>query len=106
MVLEKLQQAFRWTPWERDHFRQTGLDVAQEPGGRIKLSQRHYLGEIAEIYVDATRKKAPRDKITDKERTQLRGALGSIQWAATQTMPGYLAECSILQSRIPEATVE
>eukprot|EP00969_Alexandrium_andersonii_P351968 15436638-Alexandrium_andersonii.AAC.1 len=63
-----------------------------------------YLEEIAEIYLDTARKKELNEKITDKERTQLRGALGGIQWAATQTLPGYLAECSILQSRLPEAT--
>ena len=38
--------------------------------------------------------------------TLLRGALGEVQWAATQTMPKYQAECSMLQSSGPTATIE
>ena len=35
----------------------------------------------------------------------LRGLLGELQWVSTQTMPGYLAECSLLQSRAKRPTV-
>ena len=105
-VLDHLHRAFRWTPWEEGNFKQTGLELTQEPGGRIIMSQKHYLNEIEEIELDHHRRKDIHSPVTEKERTQLRGALGAIQWAATQTLPAYLAECSILQSRIPEADVD
>ena len=39
-VLEVFYKAFRWSPWEQDRFKQTGLELVQDPKtGEITFSQ-------------------------------------------------------------------
>ncbi|CAK0867695.1 unnamed protein product [Prorocentrum cordatum] len=102
----KLQKAFRWTPWEEGSFKQTGLSVMQTASGEITIHQKEFIDNITEINISQERRKQRDQKLTDKEMTMLRGALGEIQWVATQTMPKYQAQCSIFQSSGPMATVE
>ena len=94
----KLQKAFRWTPWEEGEFKQTGLWVNQDTSGRITIHQKEFIDYIKEIYISSERRKQRTEKLTDSEMTSLRGALGEVQWVATQTLPRYQAQCSIFQS--------
>ncbi|CAK0866482.1 unnamed protein product [Prorocentrum cordatum] len=102
----KLQKAFRWTPWEEGSFKQTGLSVMQTASSEITMHQKEFIDNITEINIGQERRRQRDQKLTDKEMTMLRGALGEIQWVATQTMPKYQAQCSIYQSSGPTATVE
>ncbi|CAK0828505.1 unnamed protein product, partial [Prorocentrum cordatum] len=102
----KLQKAFRWTPWEERSFKQTGLSVTQMACSEITIHQKEFIDNITEINIGQERRKQRDQKLTDKEMTMLRGALGEIQWVAMQTMPKYQAQCSIFQSSGPTATVE
>ena len=98
-IKEKLWSAFRWTPWEKYLFAQTGTKIEQNAKTKaFKLDQNEYLGTIDEIEVNGQRKKTPDAKCTQKERTQLKGILGAILWLATQTRLDVCAEVGLLQS--------
>ena len=69
------------------------------------LAQEDYvLKWIEEIPIDKTKSK--KALLDTSEIAQLRGALGTISWRATQTGPQFLAETSLLLSEINVATID
>ena len=105
-VLEVFYKAFRWSPWEQDRFKQTGLELIQDPKtGEITFSQAEYLKQIQEIDVPKDRSKNPDAPCTEKEISKLRGLLGALQWLCTQSRPDVCAEVGLLQTEVSKATV-
>ena len=44
-----LMQAFRWTPWEKERFKQCGVVIEQSEDGSIMQHQEIYLAGVSEI---------------------------------------------------------
>ena len=92
-------QAFRWGRWSADSFEFAGSTIKQNEDKSIILSQETYtLRWIEEIPVDET--KAHKTPLNPSEISQMRAALGTISWRATQSAPQFLAETSLLLSEI------
>ena len=60
---------------------------------------------IDPIHVDRHRRKNETETVTETERQSLRGVIGSLQYAATNSRPDLSAKLSLLQSRINCATI-
>jgi len=80
--------------------------LSQHGDGRITLSQSGYVRKISPIPIDVNRKSQPSLKVTEEERGLLRGLIGSLQYAATNTRPDLASRLSALQSAINTATIE
>ena len=101
-----LKAAFRFGKWEEgsNGFEFAGCFIKQQADGSITLNQESYtLKWMEEIEVDKSRaKNAP---LLPKEISQLRAALGTVSWRATQSAPQFLADTSLLLSEINKGTV-
>ena len=84
----------------------TGIHINQQWDGTITLDQTKYVEDIPAIDVERVRRQQPDSPITEKERQSLRGLVGSIQYAATNTRPDLSAKLSLLQSKINQACVK
>ena len=62
--------------------------------------------KIPPIPIEVNRKSQPNLQVTEDERGLLRGLIGSLQYAATNTRPDLASRLSALQSAINTATIE
>ena len=72
----------------------------------IVLSQSAYVRKIPSIPIEVHRKTQPNLPVTEAERGHLRGLIGSLQYAATNTRPDLSSRLSLLQSEINQANIE
>ncbi|CAK0873791.1 unnamed protein product, partial [Prorocentrum cordatum] len=100
---QQIQQAFEWTPWESRAFVQCGISIRQNEDYTCSLAQDSYSLNVEPIKIRRGRK--PTEGVSDKERSHLRGRLGTVGWRAQQSAPWLSAEVSLLQAEIPTATV-
>ncbi|CAK0857096.1 unnamed protein product [Prorocentrum cordatum] len=100
---QEIQQAFEWTPWESRAFVQCGISIRQNEDYTCSLAQDSYSLNVEPIKIRRGRK--PTEGVSDKERSDLRGRLGTVGWRAQQSAPWLSAEVSLLQAEIPTATV-
>ncbi|CAK0848586.1 unnamed protein product, partial [Prorocentrum cordatum] len=100
---QQIQQAFEWTPWESRAFVQCGISIRQNEDYTCSLAQDSYSLNVEPIKIRRGRK--PTEGVSDKERSDLRGRLGTVGWRAQQSAPWLSAEVSLLQAEIPTATV-
>ena len=83
----------------------TGIQVNQDSNGDIRLNQTEYIKDITGIEIPRERRKEPQNAANDKEIQALRGLIGSLQYAASNTRPDLSRRLSLLQAKIPHATV-
>ncbi|CAK0830159.1 unnamed protein product [Prorocentrum cordatum] len=100
---QEIQQAFGWTPWESRAFVECGISTRQNEDYTCSLAQDNYSLNVEPIEIRRGRK--PTKGVSDKERSDLRGRLGTVGWRAQQSAPWLSAEVSLLQAEIPTATV-
>lgn len=104
---QKLVEAYRWGKWQENEFSFTGCQVKQMSDHTISISQENYTNEfINEIPISKERQRSPKSAATPEEVSQLRGAIGTMAWRASQTSPHYQADAGLLLSEIPYATVD
>ena len=104
-ILKSIQERFRWSDWESEHFVQCGVKIDKVADG-YELSQPTYLDEVKEINLSASRKKDKEAPVTERERSLLRTQLGALSWHAQQVAPHISAEVSLLLSEVTRATTE
>ena len=105
-ILQKLESKYPFGSKKVQSFTFTGIDLSQHGDGRITLSQSGYVRKISPIPIEANRKSQPDLSVTEDERGLLRGLIGSLQYAATNTRPDLASRLSSLQSAINSATIE
>ena len=69
------------------------------------MSQPEFADGIEEISLTRDRAKTPEAVTTDREKSWLRGTLGSLAWLCGQTCFLYSVDVNFLQSKIPVSTV-
>ena len=101
-VRERIRSMYRWGLWETDNFRFAGVDLRSTSTG-FSLSQEHYSATIPDLDIPYKRihekSEDPAHGLTPNEVTKGKGALGALQWLATQTQPLLSARVGLLQSR-------
>lgn len=93
-VLKLLEQKFPFGSKRHKNFVFTGIQVNQDDKGRIHLDQKEYVNRIDPIQIDRNRRKQENETVNDKEKQDLRGIIGSLQYAATNTRPDLSARLS------------
>ena len=101
-VLEQVYAKFRWSPWEFSTFSHCGVMIREESDFSFNLDHSSFCESIDQVEF---RSRPDHELLTGEELTQLRGALGALQWRAHQTAPHLSARLGQLQSEISKATV-
>ena len=104
--IKELEKKFKFGSHKTNAFTFTGVEVTQRGDNSIHLSQGQYIKKINPISLDCNRKTQHESLVTEKERLALRGIVGSLQYAATNTRPDIASKLSFLQSSINTAKVE
>ena len=105
--LDDLKGSFSFRDFRVDpaEFEFLGAQVERTSEGALLYHHANYLGKVKPITISKERVNSPDLPITEGERTQLRAAIGAIQWAATQTSPHLQAHTSYLAGDINNATI-
>ena len=104
-AIKMLEKKYPFGSQRHQAFTFTGVQLRQEVNGDILLSQQNYINDIPPINVSRDRRKTPEALVTSQELQDLRGLIGSIQYAATNTRPDLSCRLSLLQARVTCATV-
>ena len=105
-VIKLLEKKYPFGAKKMTSFTFTGIEVNQDPSFNITLSQSNYIRKISPIPIEVNRKTQPELPINEKERGLLRGLIGYLQYASTNTRPDLSNRLSSLQSQINSAQVE
>ena len=104
--IQELERKFKFGSHKTTAFTFTGVEITQRGDHSIHMSQSQYIRKINSINIDINRKTQHEAPVTEKERLALRGIIGSLQYAATNTRPDIASKLSFLQSAINSATIE
>ena len=104
-TLKRLESKFPFGAKQEKNFKFTGIDIEQDDHWNIHLSQKDYVLAIEPISIERNRRKQEQLVVNEKERQELRGLIGSLQYAATNTRPDLAARLSFLQSTITTAKI-
>ena len=105
-VLSRIEAKFPFGSKREREFTFTGIQIQQDDNFNIHLNQQEYILAIEPIPIDRQRRKQESLSVTDEERQHLRGIIGSLQYAASNTRPDLSARLSFLQSKINSATIK
>ena len=104
--LDLLEQRYPFGSRRTQEFTFTGLHIKQHQDYSITIDQTKYVKEIEPIRISQQRRHEPQAPVQEEERQQLRGLIGSLQYASTNTRPDLGSRLSFLQSHINSACVE
>ena len=104
--LDLLEQRYPFGSRRTREFTFTGLHITQHQDYSITIDQTKYIKEIEPIRILQQRRQEPQAPVQEEERQQLRGLIGSLQYASTNTRPDLGSRLSFLQSHINSACVE
>ena len=104
--LRQLEQKFPFGSRKEKTFVFTGLQITQQDDGAIWIDQTQYIKDIPSITIDKYRRGNSEGVVTEKERQNLRGLIGSLQYAAVNTRPDICNKLSLLQTQINRAKVQ
>ena len=105
-AIQSLQEKYPFGSQYEREFCFTGIQMKQYPNGNIELNQTKYIDDIPAIEVARARRQCPDDVVSPEEQQALRGLIGSIQYAASNTRPDLSAKLSLLQARVTQACVK
>lgn len=102
--IKEICEAFDVGKVERDEFKHLGVLVKHDlKENCIELTMPDYAEKLKKIPVNPLRASVKDDKLTPREVSQFRSALGQMAWLATNLRPDLAAECSMLLSTNLEA---
>jgi len=104
-LLSQLEAKFPFGSHRSTDFTFTGIHINQDKEFNIHLDQTDYVNAINPISIDRDRRKRETMNVTESERQAMRGLVGSLQYAATNTRPDISSRLSFLQSKINCATI-
>ena len=103
--LNQLEKKFPFGSKRVSSFTFTGIDLTQQGDSSITMNQSKYVGKIPSIKIETNRKSNLEEPVTENERQELRGLVGSLQYASVNTRPDLASKLSMLQSSINKATI-
>ena len=86
-ALKRLESKYPFGSKKQQSFVFTGIQIHQNADHSIDLSQEKYIEDISSISIDRSRRQTPNAPVTEKECQDLRGLVGSVQYASTNTRP-------------------
>ena len=103
--IKELEAKFPFGSQKSQSFVFTGIEMRQLSDYSITMSQEKYVSKIEPIHIDPQRKAKLELEVTEHEKHQLRGLIGSLQYASVNTRPDLASRLSFLQSDINKATI-
>ena len=107
-TIAKLKNSFSFREWKTGDdgkpLTYCGCDIHIDSSGSYKLSQTNYMSKVKPITFD--RKRDLTDALNQRELTQLRGLLGSLQWPAVQSSPHLQSSTSLLSGHVTKACLQ
>ena len=105
-VVSQLKANFSFREWKEDQkiLEYCGCELEKLDDGGTCLYQTKYLEKVKPICAD--KKRSPAEMLKEREITQLRGLVGSLQWPAVQTAPHLQCSTSLLAGQVTKATVQ
>ena len=104
--IAQLERKFPFGSKKEGSFQFTGIRIQQRADSSIELDQTKYVEDIPAIDISRDRRKNPTLEVTNDERQSLRGLVGSLQYAASNTRPDISAKLSFVQAKITTAKVQ
>lgn len=105
-AIRKLETRYPFGSTHHSDFELKGIHIHQNWDGSIELDQTKYVEDIPHIEIPRERRQSQDQPVEEKERQALRGLVGSLQYAATNTRPDISAKLSLLQAKINSACVK
>ena len=105
-IISQLESIFPFGSKRAQDFTFTGIHIRQDSSFNIHLDQKGYVQDIQPISIDRDRRKKDTLTISEEERQSMRGLIGSLQYAATNTRPDICARLSFLQSKINKGCIK
>ena len=83
----------------------TGIQLEQLPDFSIRACQEDYVNSITSIEIGKHRRSTPKEPVSEPEMSRLRGLIGSLQYATTNTRPDMAAKLGEIQVQLSQPTV-
>ena len=103
--IEKLREKLPFGSFKQKKFVFTGIQLDQLPDFSVMCSQADYIRQIPGIDIGRPRRQVPDAPINDNELSKLRGLIGSLQYAVTNTRPDMAAKLGEVQTQIAKAKI-
>ena len=103
--IEKLREKLPFGSFKQKRFVFTGIQLDQLPDFSVMCSQADYIRQIPGIDIGRPRRQVPEAPINDSELSKLRGLIGSLQYAVTNTRPDMAAKLGEVQTQIAKAKI-
>ena len=104
-VINKLKQTFHIGAEYSQALNYIGIHLKPDNHFSININQVDYISIINEIKVNNILKRNKNDKLTEKEVTSLRGALGKIHCVAGMSRPEISYNVYEISTRVKNATI-
>ena len=103
--LNRLKHVLPFGSFKQHRFTFTGIALEQLPDFSIVASQEDYVRQIPAIDIGRHRRQEPQAPVSEAELTKLRGVVGSLQYAVSNTRPDMAAKLGEVQVQIARATI-
>lgn len=105
-ILKKLKEAFPFKHWKQNGGEFLGRRIVRNGDGSITIEQKEYCAKLKSIDLDRVRRRDKDDKLTEQEKSLLRGVAGGLNWLTTATRPDIAAQTARVQQHIANGTVK
>ena len=104
-IIIKLKQTFHIDAEHSQAFNYIGIHLKQNDDFSIIINHIDYINSIIEIKVNDTIKRNKNDKLTEKQITSVRGALGKINWVAGMSKPEIRYHVCEISNRVKNESI-
>ena len=106
-IINKLKDTFSIGAEFNTNFKYIGIHLQQNNDGTISIDQNEYINDLETIDLAQEREKLTKQEaVNEAERSQIRQAIGRLNWVAGMTRPEISFTVSEISSRIGSATLD
>ena len=103
--MQKLKNKYPFKHWKLNQGEFLGRYRQKNEDGSISVNQKEYCEKMKTIELSRERKRERHAELNEKERSQLRGVAGALNWITTATRPDMAAATASVQQKITSAKV-
>ena len=105
IYMEKLRAKYPFKHWKMNEGEFLGRYLKKNNDGSISVNQKEYCDKMKTIELTRERRREKEADLNEKERSQLRGVAGALNWITTATRPDMAAATASVQQKITSAKV-
>ena len=96
--MQKLKDKYPFKHWKVNQGEFLGRYLQKNGDGSISVNQKEYCEKMKTIELSRERRREKNADLTEKERSQLRGVAGALNWITTATRPDMAAATASVQA--------